>query len=101
MDDVRAAAKVSKSQLYHYFADKDDLIHAVIGATIRRVIDEQFRTGKVEAMSLLSAASRISSAASRGGPTGPFSDSAAERGGPTGGPMGQKLPPAKRRKAAI
>jgi TetR/AcrR family transcriptional regulator, transcriptional repressor for nem operon len=41
LDDVRAAAKVSKSQLYHYFADKDDLVHAVIGATIQQVIDEQ------------------------------------------------------------
>jgi TetR/AcrR family transcriptional repressor of nem operon len=45
LDDVRAAAKVSKSQLYHYFADKDDLIHAVIGATIQRVIDEQAALG--------------------------------------------------------
>ena len=38
LDDVRAAAKVSKSQLYHYFVDKDDLIHAVIRATIQQVI---------------------------------------------------------------
>ena len=30
LDDVRAAAKVSGSQLYHYFADKDDLVQAVI-----------------------------------------------------------------------
>jgi TetR/AcrR family transcriptional regulator, transcriptional repressor for nem operon len=30
LDDVRAAADVSSSQLYHYFADKDDLVQAVI-----------------------------------------------------------------------
>jgi TetR/AcrR family transcriptional regulator, transcriptional repressor for nem operon len=31
LDDVRAAAKVSGSQLQHYFADKDELVQAVIG----------------------------------------------------------------------
>src|SRR5258708_21970158 len=41
LDDVRAAANVSKSQLYHYFADKDDLVHAVTGRTIDRVLDAQ------------------------------------------------------------
>lgn len=41
LDDVRAAAKVSKGQLYHYFADKDDLIHAVIDRTIQQVLDAQ------------------------------------------------------------
>ena len=41
LDDVRAAASVSKSQLYHYFADKDDLIHAVIDRTIQEVLDAQ------------------------------------------------------------
>jgi TetR/AcrR family transcriptional regulator, transcriptional repressor for nem operon len=30
LDDVRAAAQVSGSQLYHYFPDKDDLVQAVI-----------------------------------------------------------------------
>jgi AcrR family transcriptional regulator len=30
LDQVLAAARVSKSQLYHYFADKDDLVRAVI-----------------------------------------------------------------------
>ncbi|WP_329184041.1 TetR/AcrR family transcriptional regulator [Streptomyces sp. NBC_01428] len=30
LDEVRAAAEVSGSQLYHYFADKDDLVQAVI-----------------------------------------------------------------------
>ena len=31
LDDVKAAAGVSGSQLYHYFPDKSDLVHAVIG----------------------------------------------------------------------
>jgi len=31
LDDVRAAAGVSGSQLSHYFADKDELVQAVIG----------------------------------------------------------------------
>jgi AcrR family transcriptional regulator len=41
LDDVRTAAKVSKGQLYHYFADKDDLVHAVIDRTIQAVLDAQ------------------------------------------------------------
>src|SRR5690349_1766904 len=36
--DVQAAAGVSKSQLYHYFTDKDDLIHAVIDHQRRVVV---------------------------------------------------------------
>jgi AcrR family transcriptional regulator len=43
LDDVRAAAKVSKGQLYHYFADKDDLVHAVIDRTIEHVLQAQPR----------------------------------------------------------
>ena len=30
LDDVRAATGTSKSQLYHYFVDKGQLVHAVI-----------------------------------------------------------------------
>jgi TetR/AcrR family transcriptional regulator, transcriptional repressor for nem operon len=41
LDDVRAAAKVSKGQLYHYFTDKDDLVHAVVDRTIQQVLDAQ------------------------------------------------------------
>jgi AcrR family transcriptional regulator len=41
LDDVRAAANVSKGQLYHYFADKDDLTHAVIDRTVQQVLDNQ------------------------------------------------------------
>jgi len=30
LDEVLAASRTSKSQLYHYFADKDGLVRAVI-----------------------------------------------------------------------
>src|SRR6201993_358259 len=43
LDDVRAAANVSKGQLYHYFADKEDLVHAVIDRTIEQVLGAQPR----------------------------------------------------------
>jgi len=41
LDDVRDEAGVSKSQLYHYFTDKDDLVHAVIDRTIEAVLRAQ------------------------------------------------------------
>ena len=41
LDDVRAAANVSKGQLYHYFADKEDLVHAVIDRTVQQVLGAQ------------------------------------------------------------
>ncbi|HEY3713286.1 MAG TPA: TetR family transcriptional regulator C-terminal domain-containing protein [Jatrophihabitantaceae bacterium] len=41
LDDVRAATATSKSQLYHYFRDKDDLIRAVITRQTERVLDAQ------------------------------------------------------------
>ena len=41
LDDVRAAAGVSKSQLYHYFADKDALVREVIAAQAARVLAAQ------------------------------------------------------------
>ena len=41
LDDVRAAAGVSKSQLYHYFADKDALVREVISAQTARVLGAQ------------------------------------------------------------
>jgi integrase len=84
------------------------MISATYGRMIRRYegaspvsLDAQFRTGKVEAMSLLSAASRSSVAVAQGGPTGPVSVPPGHQGGPTGGPTGQKLPPAKRQKVAV
>lgn len=41
VDDVCARAQVSKSQLYHYFDDRDDLIRAVISTTNDEVIGLQ------------------------------------------------------------
>ena len=41
LDDVRASTGTSKSQLYHYFQDKEDLIRAVIGRQTERVLDAQ------------------------------------------------------------
>jgi AcrR family transcriptional regulator len=41
LDDVRAAADVSKSQLYHYFADKDALVREVISAAAAQVLAAQ------------------------------------------------------------
>lgn len=48
LEDVKAAAEVSSSQLYHYFADKDDLVDAVIdhqaAAVLRTQLDADFAT---------------------------------------------------------
>jgi TetR/AcrR family transcriptional repressor of nem operon len=41
IDDVRAAAEVSASQLYHYFSDKADLVRAVIQYQVDRVVGSQ------------------------------------------------------------
>lgn len=41
LDDVMAASTVSKSQLYHYFADKDALIREVITLQTSRVLAAQ------------------------------------------------------------
>lgn len=41
LDDVGARSGASRSQLYHYFEDKDDLIRAVIGVTTDAVIGAQ------------------------------------------------------------
>ena len=41
LEDVMAASGVSKSQLYHYFADKDALVLDVIARQTERVLDAQ------------------------------------------------------------
>ena len=41
LDDVMAVSGVSKSQLYHYFADKDALVLEVIAKQTERVLDAQ------------------------------------------------------------
>ena len=45
LDDVMAATGTSKSQLYHYFADKDALIREVIKAQLGRIIAAQEAAG--------------------------------------------------------
>jgi AcrR family transcriptional regulator len=50
-DDVQAAAGVSASQLYHYFADKRALIRAVIAATIDTVLGAQMpQLGRLDSL---------------------------------------------------
>jgi TetR/AcrR family transcriptional repressor of nem operon len=41
LDDIRLAAGASKSQLYHYFANKEDLVQAVIGRQTTNVLNAQ------------------------------------------------------------
>ena len=41
LDDIMAATRTSKSQLYHYFADKDALVLEVIRRQLRRVVAGQ------------------------------------------------------------
>ena len=41
LDDVRARTGASRSQLYHYFDDRDDLVHAVINVTADAVLGRQ------------------------------------------------------------
>ncbi len=43
IEDVRAAAEVSGSQLYHYFTDKSDLVEAVIDRQADAVVTTQER----------------------------------------------------------
>ena len=41
LDDICDAASVSKSQLYHYFANKDDLVLAIIGQQTSTILAAQ------------------------------------------------------------
>lgn len=41
LDEVGLRATASKSQIYHYFADRDDLIRCVVAATVNAVLDGQ------------------------------------------------------------
>jgi len=41
LDHIKAAAEVSSSQLYHYFADKDALVVAVVEHQAQAVLDSQ------------------------------------------------------------
>lgn len=39
LDEVMEASRTSKSQLYHYFSDKDALVREVIDLQTRRIVD--------------------------------------------------------------
>ncbi|WP_019869975.1 TetR/AcrR family transcriptional regulator [Salinispora oceanensis] len=41
LDDVMAASRTSKSQLYHYFANKEDLLRAVAWQQTDRIVEAQ------------------------------------------------------------
>ena len=41
LEDVKAAAEVSGSQMYHYFPDKDDLVQAVIDYQAEAIVNNQ------------------------------------------------------------
>src|SRR3974390_3613768 len=41
LDEVMAASGVNKSQLYHYFADKDALVLEVITSQTQRILEAQ------------------------------------------------------------
>src|SRR5665213_2046340 len=43
LEDVKVAAEVSGSQLYHYFPDKDELVQAVIDYQADTIIDNNRR----------------------------------------------------------
>src|SRR5436309_3423758 len=60
LDDVMAASGVSKSQLYHYFADKDALVLDVIARQTERVLDAQ--RPHLEALDLLPASAATATA---------------------------------------
>ena len=51
LDDVMAATGASKSQLYHYFADKDALVREVIKAQLGRIMAAQEAAGLHEVSS--------------------------------------------------
>lgn len=54
LDDVMAESSASKSQLYHYFADKDALIREVITLQTERVLGaQQPHLGALDSMSAL------------------------------------------------
>src|ERR1700743_1539016 len=56
MEDIKEAAGVSSSQLYHYFADKQALIHAVIAHQSDAVLDAQEPLlGKLDSLDALRA----------------------------------------------
>ena len=43
LEDVKVAAEVSGSQLYHYFPDKDDLVQAIIDYQAETIVNNNRR----------------------------------------------------------
>jgi AcrR family transcriptional regulator len=41
LDDVRAASSTSKSQLYQHFADKEELVRAVVALRARQILERE------------------------------------------------------------
>ncbi|HEY4199300.1 MAG TPA: TetR family transcriptional regulator [Devosiaceae bacterium] len=89
LDEVMARSGVSKSQLYHYFADKDALIREVIALQTQRVLG--FQRMKLEPLDSISALVRWRDAIvaanamvnSRGGcPVGSLANELADRSEP-------------------
>ena len=85
LDDVRGAANASKSQLYHYFADKDDLVHAVIDRTVDEVLEAQPRLNDLSSWTAIAAwfddlvALQVTRRAVGGCPIGSLAGELAER----------------------
>jgi AcrR family transcriptional regulator len=87
LDEVLAASGASKSQLYHYFDDKDGLTQAVVRQQAERVVEAQIPVG--ESLSSLAAfrrwRDRIVDAQREGGfvggcPVGSLANELAESG---------------------
>src|ERR1700747_2856696 len=55
LDDVMAASGVSKSQLYHYFADKDALVLDVIARQTERVLAQRPHLEALDSLPALNA----------------------------------------------
>jgi TetR/AcrR family transcriptional regulator, transcriptional repressor for nem operon len=71
LDHVCAEAKVSKSQLYHYFADKEALVRAVIATQTERLLAAQEPAiGKLDSAAALRAWADTILALNRAAPAG-------------------------------
>jgi TetR/AcrR family transcriptional repressor of nem operon len=83
LDDVRAAAEVSGSQLYHYFSDKEELVQAVIDYQADAIVGNQRqadigRAGGLEAWRDMVIAQAKSTGARGGCPLGSLGGQLAE-----------------------
>jgi len=84
LDDVRAEAGVSSSQIYHYFADKEALVRAVIDYRAETLVGEirKPRAARAAAHSGRSAASSPSSTTSPGTTSRQDAAAGKQRSGP-------------------